>query len=269
MARFVATDLDGTFLNDKKQYNRDLFAQIINAYTANGGQFIVASGRDLRHVQMLFGGFLDKVNIVADNGATLLSADQQLSDRLTMTPEQLADLQDQIDLMPGKPHGGVMIFSLDELLVVRGYGQVPSAFVTMMAELYGQPREVASLRDVDVPVVKVTVFWTLVESETFVDQVKQSDIDVHATTPGNGVVDVMATGVNKAVSLERMLVHLGGEPNELMAFGDGMNDQEMLTLAGQPVIIPNADKRLFEYGYAVAIADNNHDGVLKTIAKKG
>lgn len=48
-----------------------------------------------------------------------------------------------------------------------------------------------------------------------------------------------------------------------------MNDQEMLPLAGQPVIMPNADKRLFEYGYAVAIADNNHDGVLKTIAKKG
>lgn len=57
MAKFVATDLDGTFLNDKKQYNRDLFAQVINAYTAEGGQFIVASGRDLRHVQMLFGGF--------------------------------------------------------------------------------------------------------------------------------------------------------------------------------------------------------------------
>lgn len=47
MAKFVATDLDGTFLNDKKQYNRDLFAQVINAYTAEGGQFIVASGRDL------------------------------------------------------------------------------------------------------------------------------------------------------------------------------------------------------------------------------
>lgn len=228
MAKFVATDLDGTFLNDKKQYNRDLFAQVINAYTAEGGQFIVASGRDLRHVQMLFGGFLDKVNIVADNGATLLSADQQLSDRLTMTPEQLADLQDQIDLMPGKPHGGVMIFSPDELLVVRDYGQVPPAFVAMMAELYGQPREVVSLREVHVPVVKVTVFWTLAESETFVNQVKQSGIDVHATTPGNGVVDVMATGVNKAVSLERMLAHLGGQPADLMAFGDGMNDQEML-----------------------------------------
>ena len=269
MAKFVATDLDGTFLNDKKQYNRDLFAQVINAYTAEGGQFIVASGRDLRHVQMLFGGFLDKVNIVADNGATLLSADQQLSDRLTMTPEQLADLQDQIDLMPGKPHGGVMIFSPDELLVVRDYGQVPPAFVAMMAELYGQPREVVSLREVHVPVVKVTVFWTLAESETLVNQVKQSGIDVHATTPGNGVVDVMATGVNKAVSLERMLAHLGGQPADLMAFGDGMNDQEMLSVAGQPVIMPNADKRLFAYGYAVAVADNNNDGVLQTIAKKG
>lgn len=139
----------------------------------------------------------------------------------------------------------------------------------MMAELYGQPREVVSLREVDVPVVKVTVFWTLAESEMFVNQVKQSGIDVHVTTPGNGVVDVMATGVNKAVSLERMLAHLGGQPADLMAFGDVMNDQEMLSVAGQPVIMPNADKRLFAYGYAVAVADNNHDGVLQTIAKKG
>jgi len=117
---------------------------------------------------------------------------------------------------------------------------------------------------VDVPVMKVTVFWTLAESETFVTQVRQNQTDVHATTPGNGVVDVMAPGVNKAASLQQLLETLGGTPSELAVFGDGMNDLEMLAIAGQPIIMPNADKRLFAYDYAIAVADNNHDGVLQT-----
>ena len=35
--KFVATDLDGTFLNDQKRFNRDLFAQVLKAYEATGG----------------------------------------------------------------------------------------------------------------------------------------------------------------------------------------------------------------------------------------
>ncbi|MCQ9620799.1 HAD hydrolase family protein [Weissella cibaria] len=262
--KFVATDLDGTFLNDQKRFNRDLFAQVLKAYEATGGEFIVASGRDLKHVQMLFGGFLDRVNIVADNGATILSADGQIQERHMMTQEQLSSLQHEIDRMSVKPHGGILVFSPDELLVVRDYGAIPSGFLTMMASLYGQPRFVDSLMQVDVPVMKVTVFWTLAESETFVTQVRQNQTDVHATTPGNGVVDVMAPGVDKAASLQQLLETLGGTPSELAVFGDGMNDLEMLAIAGQPIIMPNADKRLFAYDYAIAVADNNHDGVLQT-----
>ena len=232
--KFVATDLDGTLLNDQKRFNRDLFAQVLKEYEATGGKFIVASGRDLKHVQMLFGGFLDRVNIVADNGATILSADGQIQERHMMTQEQLSSLQHEIDRMSVKPHGGILVFSPDELLVVRDYGAIPSGFLTMMASLYGQPRFVDSLMQVDVPVMKVTV------------------------------VDVMAPGVNKAASLQQLLETLGGTPSELAVFGDGMNDLEMLAIAGQPIIMPNADKRLFAYDYAIAVADNNHDGVLQT-----
>lgn len=63
----------------------------------------MASDRDLKHVQMLFRVFLDRVNIVADKGATIMAADGQIQERHMMTQEQLSNLQHEIDHMPTKP----------------------------------------------------------------------------------------------------------------------------------------------------------------------
>ena len=48
----------------------------------------------------------------------------------------------------------------------------------------------------------------------------------------------------------------------MTVFGDGMNDLEMMELAGQVYVMPNADERLFNRGFNMADLDNEHDGVL-------
>ncbi|WP_288627190.1 HAD hydrolase family protein, partial [uncultured Lactobacillus sp.] len=41
----VAVDMDGTFLDDRKQFNHKEFDQILTEFEQRGVHFIVASGR--------------------------------------------------------------------------------------------------------------------------------------------------------------------------------------------------------------------------------
>lgn len=57
-------------------------------------------------------------------------------------------------------------------------------------------------------------------------------------------LEVMAKGVCKANSLEELVKLRGYTLKDCIAFGDGMNDVEMLSLAGKGCLMENADPRL-------------------------
>ena len=57
---------------------------------------------------------------------------------------------------------------------------------------------------------------------------------------GLPIVDVSPLGDHKAAALEVLVQHLGIEPADVIAFGDGRNDVEMLEWAGVGVAMGNA-----------------------------
>lgn len=59
-------------------------------------------------------------------------------------------------------------------------------------------------------------------------------------------LEVMAKGVSKGAALTWVADRLGVPLSEVIAFGDGMNDMEMLRTAGKGVLMGNADPRLKE-----------------------
>lgn len=50
--------------------------------------------------------------------------------------------------------------------------------------------------------------------------------------------------MNKAIGLQRLLDHLGISTNEAAAFGDGLNDWEMIEEVGLGIVMGNADDTL-------------------------
>lgn len=68
-------------------------------------------------------------------------------------------------------------------------------------------------------------------------------------------VDIIAAGNSKAKGMERVLQHYGIGREEIIAFGDGENDMEMLKYAGIGVAMGNADPEV------KAIADYVTDSV--------
>lgn len=57
-------------------------------------------------------------------------------------------------------------------------------------------------------------------------------------------LEVMAGGVSKGHALEAVSKAMGYSLKDCIAFGDGMNDQEMLSMAGKGCIMENAHQRL-------------------------
>lgn len=59
--------------------------------------------------------------------------------------------------------------------------------------------------------------------------------------------DIIRDKVNKGVGVTFLLKRLGLEKEEAVAFGDGMNDKEMLSAVGEGVAMGNSHEKLFLY----------------------
>ena len=81
-----------------------------------------------------------------------------------------------------------------------------------------------------------------------------------ATLSGAPFVEVMAEGVTKATGLARLCAELGVDRADVLAFGDALNDVEMLRWAGHGVAMPNAEPAALEAADEVT-ASNGEDGV--------
>ena len=77
-------------------------------------------------------------------------------------------------------------------------------------------------------------------------------------------VDVLPKGVNKLTGCQKVLGDLGMGAEHAYAFGDGLNDMEMLQGLGTGIAMGNAHPRLKEVADRVAEAIQ-HDGLAKMV----
>ncbi|QWU15545.1 hypothetical protein SAMN04487895_11286 [Paenibacillus sophorae] len=81
-------------------------------------------------------------------------------------------------------------------------------------------------------------------------------------------MDVLPPGSSKAKGIEAMLNMLGISSEESVAFGDGLNDKEMLELAGMGIAMGNAHEELIPYAdYVTSHVDEG--GIYNGLVKAG
>ena len=74
MIKLIATDLDGTFLDSKKNKPAD-FPEVFKEIKRRGITFAAASGRDYNGAAMYFKDYIDDMYFICDNGASLYKND--------------------------------------------------------------------------------------------------------------------------------------------------------------------------------------------------
>ncbi|WP_028401020.1 Cof-type HAD-IIB family hydrolase [Ectobacillus panaciterrae] len=88
------------------------------------------------------------------------------------------------------------------------------------------------------------------------------------SSPGMRTCDVNASNGTKATGILKMLDKLGVSAEETVAFGDGLNDIEMLSLVGMGVAMGNARPEVKAYANLVTMSAEE-DGVKHGLEKLG
>lgn len=262
MIHFFASDLDGTFLKQDKTYNHEYFARVLAEIKRQNGHFVIATGRDIDMVRRDFAEFIGQVDLIVDNGALVETADQKILQQVAVPTPLMAQammLINQIELTKGV----IMVGTTGKYMLKahRKMGAINDEF----QRLVHVTKYIDDLDEIDEPIVKMTFGINAAETETFMHlMAAELGTSVHVTTSGYGSIDIVAQGVNKATGIAKLAEYYQIPAHQLMAFGDGKNDLEMLKLADEPRSMANGDQDIIQK-FPSALADNEHDGVLKTI----
>lgn len=262
----VATDLDGTFLSDTKRINEDFFDQILKRLEATNGHFVIASGRDEEQIHKQFKPFVGRYDVVADNGAVVRTAKGELLNVSGLSVAEVETMMQVVADLPFDPRQGALFTGHEAVYMLRDQGRLNLAHQSLVLMMFSNVKMIDSLDEIHEPILKVTITYAEHQMMDFIAAARDALEDrAHVTTSGYGSVDIVAPDVNKANGLAYVAKHYGlNLEQDLVAFGDGLNDAEMLAKAKRPFAMPNGDKTLIAT-YPVADADNNHDGVLTTL----
>lgn len=266
MIKVIATDMDGTFLDSKGLYERERFERVLGELEERGIPFVVASGNNMGRLGLMFEGFLDRISFVADNGAHVIDRGQELV-RHTMP----ADLVKQFLAYIGDKQAAYCVSLSNETsvyLLEDAYFPIETfAIEKEQLDLFvSRIKRLKSFDDLpDEPILKMGMLLPEEACDAILADFNANfPGNLTATTSGYGSVDVIETGLHKAWGLNHLLDKWGIDPQEVMAFGDGGNDIELLEYAGQSYAVANAPEVVKE---AAKFLAPSHDeaGVLSVI----
>ena len=262
--KVVAVDMDGTFMHDNQTFNHKHFDRVLTELRKNKVHFIAASGRPYSRLKRDFAGFTDRIDMIADNGALLIQDGEVINTHLLTYKTTLELLK---FIQANCPDSSVIVTGIDNSYTALDASPI---FKQTMNFYYPGRVEVPDLMSAISPrisITKITLSDPNALSTDFEHDFNAHHAGkIHCTTSGFGLLDIVPYGINKGHALKYFLRYFDAQPDELIAFGDGMNDKEMLSLAGYSYAMANAKPGVKKFAKYEA-PNNNDDGVLQVLDK--
>ncbi|EFO2314286.1 HAD family hydrolase [Escherichia coli] len=258
--KLIAVDMDGTFLSDQKTYNRERFMAQYQQMKAQGIRFVVASGNQYYQLISFFPEIANEIAFVAENGGWVVSEGKDVFNG-ELSKDAFATV---VEHLLTRPEVEIIACGKNSAYTLKKYDDA----MKTVAEMYYHRLEYVDNFD---NLEDIFFKFGLNLSDELIPQVQKAlheaigDIMVSVHT-GNGSIDLIIPGVHKANGLRQLQKLWGIDDSEVVVFGDGGNDIEMLRQAGFSFAMENA-------GSAVVAAakyragSNNREGVLDVIDK--
>ncbi len=257
MIRLIASDLDGTLLDGNKHLPEEIFG-LISELEARGILFAAASGRQYANLRALFAPVAKKVLFLCENGALVKFREKTLfrapvEDALL--PRVLAEIRRHVGLFP--------------MLCGENCAYIESReepFYSISMAAYTNCKCVSSLEEVigKEPVAKIAVYDALGAAEHCIRVLPPRLPALRCALSGAEWCDISAPDVDKGAAIRylRNKFHLRRE--ECVAFGDHMNDYEMLVECGRAYVPENGYPPLIRL-IGQTVPSNDAGGVIQKI----
>lgn len=257
MIKLIVSDVDGTLVEEgTRNINPELLDTILKL-REKGIQFVVASGRPWASVETTFEPIKEKIFYIADNGAYIGCHGRslyvyQINRDAVRRFIEMSRRHPDLDLIYAAPDCEYMESSND-------------ALYHWMTEGYKfKVERVKDLMALDVPCIKLSLFKKS-GIELGAREIYEAFKDeLQVCCASDMWMDSMAPGVNKGMAIKTIQESLGILPEETMAFGDQLNDMEMMNQAYYSFAVANAREEVKKAARFQADT-NERDGVLKIL----
>lgn len=280
MVKLIAADMDGTLLDSQKRLPRR-FAPLLERLRGMGVHFAVASGRQYYNLLEQFPGLHDEIAFISENGAMVVERGATLYiDRIE--PETVADRVAAIREIDG---------ACPVLCGVKS-AYFDSADQEAFENIGMYYARAEKLGDILTALEKDTIFKIAVydrlgaEANSFPvltanpakeparplppgidpDELTLGPAGLSVILSGAHWVDLMNPGVNKGTALRMLEQAYGLDYRQTMAFGDYLNDYEMIRACSHGYAMANAHPKLLSAARYIA-KSNDEDGVVDAICR--
>ncbi|MDH5107921.1 Cof-type HAD-IIB family hydrolase [Lentilactobacillus kefiri] len=263
MVKVIASDMDGTFLNDQGTFDEDKFQKQLDKLGEKGMHFISASSNQYQHLLGLFKNVKGPISYVCNNGALVID------ERGVIVHEEIIDhliLKKALDWMTSEPS----FAGAEIILVCRNgtYCNLPEDSDRFQASkyFYENMQSMTDLRLIFDSIYKIDVTWeeggVLKRQDEFNHKFSGR---LNAISSGMNGLDIMADGTDKLTGVEMLLDAWGLSLDDVAAFGDNGNDFEMVNAAKEGYAMKNSAADLLQKVEKVTDYSNNDDGVQRKI----
>ena len=263
MIKLIASDMDGTLLTTQKRLPKD-FTQVVRALKEKGVSFCIASGRQYASLRRDLVDLVDDLIFIAENGALIMEHDKELF----IEALDACDLPAIVRAAEGLDQVYPVVCRSDCALVDKSASE---AFVTEMRMYYMQTYVVDDLAAAcaDFHDVCKVAFYDAGDAATHLLPVLLERLGAHHAVILSGAnwVDVMKPGVNKGRAMRMLQEIKGVSPDECMAFGDYLNDLEMLENVTESYAMENALEEIKRVSKHIA-PPNDEDGVMRVVKER-
>ena len=244
MIKLIASDLDGTLLQNGAQELTPRAIELIRKLTDRGIHFVAASGRQYENEVHLFEPIKDRISYIAENGSLCIHNGKVIS-RTVIDMDLIHRIIDEI-----KQDGRFeIVISKEHACYIENSDSVFTDHIVNV--LKNTTKIVEDVRKVDGPILKIAI-GNMKDGpdviEAYLKRLKNKfSSEIKVVTSGNIWIDFIAPGTNKGTALLKLLDVLKIKREECMAFGDQYNDVEMLQAVGTSYAMANAVRGISDH----------------------
>ncbi|MCR3755573.1 MAG: phosphosugar phosphatase YigL [Sodalis sp. Psp] len=253
MFYIIASDLDGTLLSPTHRLTT-YTKETLQLLTARGIHFVFATGRHHVDVAQMRANLGINAYMITSNGARVHNTAGELIFSHNLDEDIAAELfkvahQDQKIL--------TNVFRHDEWFVNRNRVDQAAFFRASTFKYHVYQQEMLPTDGICKVYFTCNDYHRLLELEQALNECWGDRVNISFSHPV--CLEVVAGGVSKGLALQQVVGLLGFQLKDCISFGDGMNDQEMLEMAGKGCIMKNAQQRLKDKLSALEIIGSNKE----------
>lgn len=234
--KIVFLDIDGTILRPDDTIE-DSTKNAISQLQSKGIEVVLATGRPLHEIHHI-GEVLNITSFIAYNGAYAIHRGNEIY-KSTMDPQFIDQFLQSVAY---NEHDAVLLTNHNNLFTSLD-SEIVKKFIKT---IHLTQNELINPDDLE-GVLGITLLTDKENAPLHYEdfaEVHFSQVNVQGV---DRCYDVIRDNVNKGVAVKAFLEKINYPIESSIAFGDGMNDKEMLSFVGEGIAMGNANPDLFAY----------------------